>query len=574
MKTTFKLFGPQSRILCAVALFAVIAFSMAACDSGFGSGGGTNPGTTNPDSTVAVTDVSLNKSSISLTVGGTETLTETITPSNATNKNVTWSSSNTTVARVSTSGTVTAVAAGTATITVTTVDGSKKANCSVTVSGGTNPGFNNYDIFVLDISQKTGWDYMVVGEDGSSIFFSVNKNNDIPTRLFLKPNKNSDDGFTILFKENGLPDKVVAKNHILYFGNFRDYKFDLAIIYPNNTIQYFYDIETDINFGAYNQGRAISFSKLTKSLGFASRAIGIGTCLVSPFFQPAIWGCASYVASEVGHIVVDMVFDGFTADVSHTIIDVIGCAGNIGNVLDTITVADSCVSALANTANLLTYMDLNLTNQKNTQVNEAIRKIDGDSLTVIPKDLLEYFLLLGIEINSGRNPPAIEGTYLAKTLQLVKSTAGSIATQWDMYVTFSKQNEDILTVDTNYTMQSENGPMLSAGTGSFIVGEGNKFTVFQEGTREQSGYTAKTVEVFSGEIAATGIRNYQWAVFMIDDRGDPLGIWIANGTGYFKRDSAGFSERVSSASVPSPSPSIDYFWPSNKTLLPGIRSRQ
>jgi len=125
--------------------------------------------------------------------------------------------------------------------------------------------------------------------------------------------------------------------------NFRDYKFNLAIIYPNDTIQYFYDIETDINFGAYNQRRAISFSKLTKSLGFVSRAIGIGTCLVSPFFQPAIWGCASYVASEVGHIVVDMVFGGFTADLSHTIIDVIGCAGNIGNVFDAITVADSCV---------------------------------------------------------------------------------------------------------------------------------------------------------------------------------------------------------------------------------------
>jgi hypothetical protein len=214
-------------------------------------------------------------------------------------------------------------------------------------------------------------------------------------------------------------------------------------------------------------------------------------------------------------------------------------------------------------------MDLNLTTQKTVEINKAIRKIDGDGLTVIPKELLEYYLLLGIEINSGRNPPTVEGSYLATPLQLVKSTAGSIATQWDMYVTFSKQNETKLTVDTNYTMQSDNGPMQAAGTGSFIVGEGNKFTVFQDGIREESGYTAKTVEVFSGEITVTGIRNYQWAVFMIDNRGDPLNHWIANGTGYFKRDSTGFSERVSS-----PSPSINYNRSSNEVRLPNIHSRQ
>jgi hypothetical protein len=57
-----------------------------------------------------------------------------------------------------------------------------------------------------------------------------------------------------LFKENGLPDKMIAKNHILYFGNFTGYKFDLAIIYPNNRIEYFYDIETDVYWDAYNQG--------------------------------------------------------------------------------------------------------------------------------------------------------------------------------------------------------------------------------------------------------------------------------------------------------------------------------
>ena len=83
--------------------------------------------------TVSVTGVSLNKSSLSMTVGDTETLTATVTPTNATDKSVYWSSSNTSVAAVSTSGVVTAKAAGTTTIMVTTNDGGKKATCSVTV---------------------------------------------------------------------------------------------------------------------------------------------------------------------------------------------------------------------------------------------------------------------------------------------------------------------------------------------------------------------------------------------------------------------------------------------------------
>ncbi len=88
---------------------------------------------------VAVTGVSLNKTSTSLTVGATETLTATVAPANATNQAVTWSSNNTAVASVDQNGKVTAVAAGTATITVTTQDGNKTATCTVTVSAAVTP---------------------------------------------------------------------------------------------------------------------------------------------------------------------------------------------------------------------------------------------------------------------------------------------------------------------------------------------------------------------------------------------------------------------------------------------------
>ena len=85
--------------------------------------------------TVKVTGVTLSKSSLSLNTGGTYSLVATITPSNATNKNITWTSSNNSIATVS-NGVVTAKSAGTATITVKTSDGAKTATCKVTV---TNP---------------------------------------------------------------------------------------------------------------------------------------------------------------------------------------------------------------------------------------------------------------------------------------------------------------------------------------------------------------------------------------------------------------------------------------------------
>lgn len=83
---------------------------------------------------VPVASVSLNESNLSLFTGDTATLTATVQPSNATNKNVTWSSDNEAVATVDNSGKVTAKAPGTATITVTTADGGYTATCKVTVT--------------------------------------------------------------------------------------------------------------------------------------------------------------------------------------------------------------------------------------------------------------------------------------------------------------------------------------------------------------------------------------------------------------------------------------------------------
>ena len=82
-----------------------------------------------------VTGITLNQTSATITEGETLQLTATVTPNNASNKTLKWSSNNTGVATVSASGLVTAKSPGTATITATAQDGSNKtATCSITVN--------------------------------------------------------------------------------------------------------------------------------------------------------------------------------------------------------------------------------------------------------------------------------------------------------------------------------------------------------------------------------------------------------------------------------------------------------
>ena len=88
---------------------------------------------------VGVSGITLNKTALNLTIGASESLVATISPSNATNKDVEWTSSNTNVATVDTTGKVTGVSAGSATITVKTKDGSKVATCNVTVKNSVIP---------------------------------------------------------------------------------------------------------------------------------------------------------------------------------------------------------------------------------------------------------------------------------------------------------------------------------------------------------------------------------------------------------------------------------------------------
>ena len=73
--------------------------------------------------TVSVQRIALNRGTMAVSIGGSEALIITITPANATNQHITWTSSNPTIATVDENGLVTGVSLGVAMITATSEDG-------------------------------------------------------------------------------------------------------------------------------------------------------------------------------------------------------------------------------------------------------------------------------------------------------------------------------------------------------------------------------------------------------------------------------------------------------------------
>ena len=163
---------------------------------------------------------------------------------------------------------------------------------------------------------------------------------------------------------------------------------------------------------------------------------------------------------------------------------------------------------------------------------------------------------MGMPINGGETPPNIENAYIGSPFVLKASNISTDEighTYSDYYVKFYNQNNSKLTIEMNY----KNGPETGTGIGSYIVGEGNKFSVFVEVTAEANGSKAKLIHVISGELTEEGINNLYFANFMLDNNGNETGYWIENGQGRVIYDSDGFSPLTDSFKEISIGKSVD-----------------
>ena len=141
------------------------------------------------DTDVHATGVSLNETSKTVTVGDSFTLRATVSPSDATNSNVTWSSSDNDYATVA-NGVVSALKDGTVTITATTVDGGFTASCAVTINPKTVETSKMYvhdtKELIKEISEKVDGEFSPLTnklEDDGVTYYNVTLGNEIRVKL-------------------------------------------------------------------------------------------------------------------------------------------------------------------------------------------------------------------------------------------------------------------------------------------------------------------------------------------------------------------------------------------------------
>jgi endoglucanase len=119
--------------------------------------------------TIPVTGVTVSPTALSVNVGSTSPLIATVSPANATNKIISWSSSNPAIASVSNAGIVSGIIAGSAIITATTVNGGFTATCAVTVIGNNCTFGTPIATALPTISNKSFSHAYVVGTGGPNL---------------------------------------------------------------------------------------------------------------------------------------------------------------------------------------------------------------------------------------------------------------------------------------------------------------------------------------------------------------------------------------------------------------------
>ncbi|MFD0797033.1 hypothetical protein ACFQZJ_06150 [Maribacter chungangensis] len=162
------------------------------------------------------------------------------------------------------------------------------------------------------------------------------------------------------------------------------------------------------------------------------------------------------------------------------------------------------------------------------ETEDVFRGTQEDIETFYTSELLNSLQNLGFLLNTGVNPPNIEGTYtispfILKASTLATDTVGNIFA--DQTLIFSNHNNEALTID----FQIEGGDQLTVGTGSFISGANNNFSVFLVSKpRMGESVLVDTAVSLSGQTDSLAIKNFQWAGLVLDNKGDPDDLYITN----------------------------------------------
>lgn len=178
----------------------------------------------------------------------------------------------------------------------------------------------------------------------------------------------------------------------------------------------------------------------------------------------------------------------------------------------------------------------------------------ADILRLVPAETIDKIRALGVPIYEGNTPPSIEGAYLVAPLYMTKSSVPNESVKpagfTDYKIKVYNQNSTQLTaaLDTKAISKGTGAVVSTAtGQGTYLSGKGTQFSLFVvlETKRTNNSTRARTLDLYSGEITATGIRSLQSTLFMLEDYGDPNNELIPINTGRAFKDDDGFSERIS-----------------------------
>jgi len=159
---------------------------------------------------------------------------------------------------------------------------------------------------------------------------------------------------------------------------------------------------------------------------------------------------------------------------------------------------------------------------------------------------VDAMLSLGFKVNLGNTPPNLSGTYSISPFVLSASNiagdADNIGEGTGEYKpTFSNQNNNALTID--FSGGSGSGAQTDVGSGSFITGSNDSFTVYAKTVTQIGSVPATTAVVITGTITPNGIEDVQFFGAMLDDNGDPQETYIPNNSGRLFIDGDGLASR-------------------------------
>ena len=184
--------------------------------------------------------------------------------------------------------------------------------------------------------------------------------------------------------------------------------------------------------------------------------------------------------------------------------------------------------------------------ERQTFYGNVVSFVTDPIKNVIPDEIVDQMDDY-MPIHNGINPPVIEGQYVVSPNILVYSTHGfSPGDKFaDYYVMF--YNQDIInnTLDFRAAEKFDDGSSSGTGTGAFISGEGNDFSVFFNVDEETvySDYTiyTKKAVIISGTMTDNGIKDLYHAFVMLEKSSDPKSHLVPVGTYRVFKDKDGLS---------------------------------